>query len=521
MSLARDVTTVGGATLLSRLLGFFRDVGIAAVLGAGVLSDAYFAALQIPNLFRRLLAEGALNSAFVPMWLRIRHNSGPDEARGFGESVFGTMAVALGLLAIVCVLFAPTVIHLLAPGFRDPGDRFPLAVEFVRLSVPYIAVAGFVAVAASILNAEGRVAAAAFGLVIFNCVLLCAVVFIVLIDAKATTYAGAVLSGAIFVAGLAQLVLVGGALMRHPSRPRRLALSISTDVRHFFAQAIPGVVAGGVPQLKLMAGAMVASSSPAAVSWLYYANRLYELPLGVVSIAVASVMVPLIAASVRSGQVEEIASAQSRTLEIAVGLALPSAVAFAVLAEEIAGGLFERGAFGPHDTAMVAAALSAISAGLPGHVLEKVLGAVSFAHEDTRTPMIAALCGLATATVAALMLFPTNGHVGIAAGIAISGWVGATLLALILWRRGWLRLDREAQRRLPLIVVATAAMGAVILGGNRLLASVYDVSGSASARVITLGMLVTLGIGSYLVAIEMLGVAKIGQLYAAVRHRRL
>ena len=519
MSLARDVTTVGSATLLSRLLGFFRDVGIAAVLGAGALSDAYFAALQIPNLFRRLLAEGALNSAFVPMWLRIRDEGGPVGARRFGEGVLGLLAVALVAVAVLCFVFAPAVVHVVAPGFRDPGDRFPLAVEFVRLSVAYVAVAGVVAVAASILNAEGRVAAAAFGLVVFNCVLLIAVIDVVMRGARHSMLAGAILSGAIVVAGLFQLGLVGGALMRLSARPRAISLVPSHEVRRFFRQAIPGIVASGIPQLKLMAGAMVASSSPAAVSWLYYANRLYELPLGVVSIAVATVMGPMIAVSVRTRAAAEIAAAQSRTLEIAVALALPSAVAFAALADAIAGGLFERGAFGPHDTAMVAAALATISAGLPGHVIEKVLGAVSFAHEDTRTPMIAALCGLATTVAGSLVLFPLHGHVGIAAAIAGSGWVGATLLAFILWRRRWLMIDRAARRRLPLLVLATAVMAAVILGGYQLLSHSFDLTGSATARLTTLAVLVIAGLGGYLAALQALGAADLPDMVAAVRRR--
>jgi len=519
MSLARDVTTVGTATLLSRLLGFFRDVGIAAILGAGVLSDAYFAALQIPNLFRRLLAEGALNSAFVPMWLRIRDERGTDGARQFGERTLATLTAALVAIAILCIVFAPSVVHLLAPGFRIGGDRFALAVDFVRLSVSYIAVAGLVAVAASILNAEGKVGAVAFALVIFNGVFVSAVVVLVASGAQASFVSGAVLSLTIVVAGLAQLALIGAALLRREVRPRRLSIGLSPEVRRFFAQAIPGVVAGGIPQLKLMAGAMVASSSQAAVSWLYYANRLYELPLGVVSIAIASVIVPVIAASVRAESKERIAAAQSRAFEIALGLALPSAVAFAVLAEPISGGLFERGAFGPHDTAMVAGALAAISAGLPGHVLEKVFGAVSFAHEDTRTPMITALCGLAAAIAGALILFPRYGHVGIAAAIAISGWVGATALAVVLWRRGWVRIDREARRRLPRIVLATAVMAVAIGGGYELIASALNLRGTALARIASLAVLVAVGLGVYLASIQALGVARLGELRVAVRKR--
>jgi putative peptidoglycan lipid II flippase len=519
MSIARDVTTVGAATLTSRLLGFLRDAGIAALLGAGALSDAYFAALQIPNLFRRLLAEGALNSAYVPMSMRIRDENGAVAARQFSEEVLGAMVASLSGLALLCILFAPAIVHLLAPGFRSEGERFPLAVEFVRLSAGYVAVSAVVAVAASALNAQGRVAAAAFGLVVFNAVLVAVVLTLILSGAEATPGTAAVLSAAMAAAGAAQLACVGAAWLRLDVRPRRLWLSLSPAVRQFFRQAIPGVVAGGIPQLKLMAGAMVASSSQAAVSWLYYANRLYELPLGVISIAISSVLVPAIAASLRNEGGEHTAGAQSRALEIALALSLPSAVAFAVLSEAIAGGLFQRGAFGPRDTAMVAAALAAISAGLPGHSLEKVLGAVSFAHEDTRTPMMTALCGLATAVTGALILFPRYGHVGIAAAIALSGWIGATLLAIILWRRGWLRIEGAAWRRAPRIVLATAIMGTVIAGGDAVLVSLLDVASSSLARIATLGLLVSAGLAVYLLALQAFGVTSPRTLLEAVRER--
>ena len=519
MSLARDVTTVGVATLTSRLLGFLRDAGIAAVLGAGPLSDAYFAALQIPNLFRRLLAEGALNAAFVPMSLRIRDENGLAATRQFGEEVLGAMAASLCGLAVLCMIFAPVLMHLLAPGFRGEGARFPLAVEFVRLSMPYVAAAGIVAVAASALNAAGKVAAAAFGLVVFNGVLVAAVLALIISNAQATFGTAAVLSAAMAVAGIAQLLCVGAAWLRLETRPRRLSLALSPAVRRFFVQAIPGVVAGGIPQLKLMAGTMVASSSQAAVSWLYYANRLYELPLGVISIAIASVLGPVIAASVRSGDGAHTAGVQSRALEIALALSLPSAVAFAVLSEAIAGGLFQRGAFGPHDTAMVAAALAAISAGLPGHSLEKVMGAISFAHEDTHTPMYTALCGLATAVAGALVLFPRYGHVGIAAAIALSGWIGATLLAVILWRRAWLRIEGEAWRRVPRIILATFIMGGAIAAGDTFLTSLLDVSGSSFIRIAALGLMVAAGLGVYCVSLQALGVTSLPTLLHSMRQR--
>ena len=303
-----------------------------------------------------------------------------------------------------------------------------------------------------------------------------------------------------------------------PEPPLRLRLSLNPQVRRFFARVVPGILAGGAPQLKLMVGAMVASSSQASMSWLYYANRLYELPLGVVSIAISAVLVPAIAESVRSGQEDEIAAAQSRGLEIALGLALPSAVAFAVLATPIAGGLFERGAFGPRDTAMVAAALAAISAGLPGHALEKVFGAVSFAHEDTKTPMFTALAGIATAIVGALVLFPRYGHVGVAAAIALSGWVGATILGVILLRRRWLHFDRDVRQRLPRIILATIIMTGVIFGAQALIA-MLGLSRSSLVQIAALVVLVAIGLAVFLASLQVLGVAHWRTLAAAVRQR--
>ena len=536
MSLARDVTTMGGATLASRLLGFARDVGIAAVLGAGAFSDAFFAVLQATNFFRRLLAEGALNAAFVPLWLRIKQAEGERGAYRFFRQVLGAVLPAVAALAAIGLVFAGAIIDVLAPGFD--GERHALAADYLRIAAPYVALAGIVAVLAAVLNAQGRVVAVALGIVAFNAVLLLALAWIAVFEVALPSVVAAMLAHAIVLAGLAQLMvtgigflrlrrpaaLSGGAGTRSPHQPRRRdrparrPFVLSADARRFLALAGPGLVAAGIPQLKLIAGAMVASSSQAAVSWLYYANRLYELPLGIVSIAIAAVLVPTIAAGVRSNESHAIAAAQSRGLEIALGLALPAAVAFALLAEPIAGALFERGAFDARDTAAVAAALAAICAGLPGHALEKVFGGVAFAHEDTRTPMRAALAGLAVAVAGSLALFPHFGHVGVAAAIAVSGWVGATLLGAILRRRGWLRLDRDAARRLPRIIAATMIMGVAIFGVHELLASPF-IAREPLAPLAVLVLLVAIGLVAYVASLEVLGVARMRDLLAAVRRR--
>ena len=537
MSLARDVTTVGSATLVSRVLGFVRDMGIAAVLGAGVFADAFFAVLQLTNVFRRLLAEGALNAAFVPLWLRIKGAQGEDAAQSFLQEVLVAMLLAVGALALIGFLWAPAVVAVLAPGFD--AERSALAAHYLGSATPYVVLAGIVAVIAAALNAEGRVGAVALGIVAFNAVFLLALAWVAAFGAKPPA-AGATLAHAIVLAGTAQLLVTGAGFLRMRHRPgafsgkvdsgfpqkmrplrnsRPLRLRFSAETRRCFALAAPSLLAAGIPQLKLIAGAMVASSSPAAVSWLYYANRLYELPLGVASIAVAAVLMPTIAATVRSAQPDAIAAAQSRGFELGLGLALPAATAFALLAQPIAAGLFERGAFDARDTAAVAAALAAICAGLPGHVLEKVLGAVSFAHEDARTPMLTALAGLATALAGALVLFPHYGHVGVAAAIAISGWVGATLLGAILLARGWLGVDRAAVRRLPRIVLATVLMGAALIGAQALLASTLGGSASTPVRITALMLLVGIGLLVYLASLQVLGVARLRDLISAIRHK--
>lgn len=517
MSLARDITTVGSGTLISRLLAFFRDAGIAALLGAGPFSEAFFAVLQLVNFFRRLLAEGALNSAFVPIWLRLRSGKdGVANANRLTKRTLLTIGCMTGVIALLAIVLAPFVIAAIAPGFDEA--RRELAAFYLLIVAPYIVLAGLVAVIAAALNAEGRVGAVTVSTVAFNLVMVLALLFVLgEIEQFVTTVW---LALAIVVAGLLQLIVTGAAWLLTGKRWQRVSVRVPDQTQQLFARAVPGLIAAGIPQLKLIAAAAIASSSQAAVSWLYYANRLYELPLGVASIAIAAVIVPRIAASLRAGDTDTFAAVQSRAFEIALALALPAAAGFALLAEPIAGGLFERGAFGPLDTAAVAAALAAICAGLPGHVLEKMFGAVSFAHGDTHTPMIAALSGLAAAIAGGFLLFPHYGHVGVAAAIAISGWVGAALLGLILYGRGWLRLDQSGWRRLPRIVLATVIMGAVVAYGHAAGHTHFPhLAASSFGRLALLVVLVTLGVGVYLAALQLLGVAKLKDLISAVRAR--
>ena len=467
-------------------------------------------------MFRKLLAEGALNGAFVPMWLRLRSGDG---ARAFAEQIFGVMLVTLGSCALLCAAFAPAIIHLVAPGFAESSERFLFAVTFLRWSIGYVTVAGLASVAVAILNAEGRVASAAGSIAVFNTILVGAVLLVLVLGAGESLRSGIVLTASFTLGGIAQLALLVFALFRLANAPRRLRFGLSSDAKRFFARAIPAVIASGVPALTFIAGTIIASSSTAAVSWLYYAYRLYELPLGIVTVAVASVLTPRIAASVHVGDSEIKSGTQSRAFEIALGLSLPAAIGLALLAEPIAGVLFERGAFAAADTIAVAAALFAISVGLPGHALERVFAATCFAHEDTRTPMLTGLISLGIGVIAAILLSARFGHVGIAAGIASTGWISSFLLAITSLRRGWLHPAQELGRRLGGIVISSIIMGIALAACLCLAEHLFSAIYSTPVRLILLIVLMPLGIGIYFTGLRLFGVIRIGELLNAARQR--
>jgi len=516
MSLARDISTVGGGTLMSRLLAYARDAAIAALLGTGPFSEAFFAVLQVVNFFRRLLAEGALNGAFVPIWLRLRAGEdGPANANRFTTRTLVTVGCVTGIIALLAVLLAHVIIAVIAHGFDTARQQ--LAALYLVIVAPYIVVTGLVAVLSAALYAEHRVAAVTVSTVMFNLVLVGLLTFTMVHDVP-LFYVSIWLAVAIVAAGLIQFLITGIAWLLSGRRFLRVRVRARDQAAPFFARALPGLIAAGTPQLKLIASTALVSSSPAAVSWLYYANRLYELPLGVASVAIAAVIVPRIAASRHSGDRAAYGEAQSRAYEIALGLALPAATGFALLASQIASGLFEHGAFGAGDTEAVATALIAICSGLPGHVLEKVFGAVSFAHEDTGTPMKAALTGLATAVIGGIVLFPRFGYIGVAAAIALYGWVGASVLGSVLYQRGWLHLDDRAAGNLPRIAFATAIMGVALAGGLAAMElSFPTLPTSALGRLVELIVLVAFGFVVYATSIDRLGVAKFGQITTAVR----
>jgi putative peptidoglycan lipid II flippase len=455
----RSFLTVSTGTLASRLLGFARDAMVAALLGAGPVADAFLVAFQLVNVVRRLLTEGALNNALVPIWLSVKEAKGPLAASAFAGRVLGTISTALILATAAAGLLMPWIVTALAPGFAGEAT-LQLAVDDARLMLPYLAFAGPATVTMALLNAQGRFALTAFAPLLFNGALI-AVMIVLIFKRWDASDAALIIAATVGIAGLLQLlILLSRSRGSHFATPLRV--TFDSEMRSFVAKALPGMIAGAGPQLLIVAGAIVASTSPSAVSWLYFANRLIELPLGIVSVAIGAVLVPELARAVQAEDIHAATQAESRGLELAIGLALPATLGLMALSEPVVRLLFEHGAFTASDTASTAHALIWLALGLPAQVLVKALSPAFFARGDTVTPLWATLKGLAVTIVLAVVLGRLFDVRGIAAAIALGAWSGA----LVLIRNGFatfgFSIDPMARQRLPRIVAAALIMGGLL-----------------------------------------------------------
>jgi putative peptidoglycan lipid II flippase len=455
----RSFLTVSSGTLASRLLGFLRDSMIAALLGTGPVADAFLVAFQLINVIRRLLTEGALNAALVPVWLRLRETEGEAAAGRFAGRVLGATSAILLAGAVLIGFLMPFVIAALAPGFSG-AETLRYAVDDARLMLPYLAFAGPAAVLLALSSAQGRFFLTAFSPLLFNIALIAVMLALILAGSDAGVVALA-LAAAVGIAGFLQLLVL---VMRRDGEgiATPLRVSFDADMRSFLAHAVPGMVASSGPQLLAVGGAIIASLSPSAVSWLYFANRLIELPLGIVGVAMGTVLVPELTRAVRGGVRSAIAQAESRALELAVGLVLPATLGLMALSEPIVRLLFEHGAFNAADTSATSRALTWLALALPAHVLVKALSPAFFAREDTLAPLLATLTGFVVAIVSAVLLGHLFGASGIAAGIAAGAWSNASSLIGRGGKTFGFSLDATARHRLPRIAAAALVMGALL-----------------------------------------------------------
>jgi putative peptidoglycan lipid II flippase len=522
MKLYSAFATVGGLTMVSRVLGFLRDILIAAVLGTGAVADAFFVAFRMPNLFRRLFAEGAFNAAFVPLFAKRLEADGADAAREFAEEAMAGLFAVLLLVTAVAQIAMPWLILGLAPGFTaDPG-KLDLATTLTRITFPYLLCMSLVALLSGVLNSLHRYTAAAAAPILLNAVLI-AVMLVAHARGIGDAAAGHLLAWGVTAAGLLQLALLWIAARRAGFAVRLRAPRMSEGIRRLVALGIPGVVAGGITQINIVVGTIIASLEAGAVSYLYYADRLYQLPLGIVGVAIGVVLLPDLSRHLGAGDKAAAMDSQNRSMELGLLLTLPAAVALLVAAEPIIRVLFERGAFTHQDTVATAWALAAFAIGLPAFVLIKVLQPGFFAREDTRTPMRFAAINLvlnAGGSLALFFAFKSAGlmpHVGIALATSIAAWVNAAMLWGTLKLRGDFVIDRRLARNVPLIGLASVLMGGGVVAAATVLDPMLHARSGLAVQAATLAGVVSVGVVLFAGVIVGTGVMNAAQLKRRLR----
>lgn len=514
MNLVRAIATIGSFTMLSRVTGLAREMMIAHFMGASAVADAFFVAFRFPNLFRSLFAEGAFNAAFIPLFAGTHAAEGESAAKRFAEQALSVMALVLVVFVAVMELIMPWAVYALAPGFADEPGKLELATELSRICFPYLLFISLTSLQAGVLNSMGRFAAAAATPVLLNLTSMAGLWAL----APHTDTAGHALAWGTFAAGILQLAWLTYTLRRNGMKLRLRRPRLSPQIKTLFTRIVPGAVGASVYQVNLLINTIIASTiATGAVSYLNYADRVNQLPLGVVGVAVGTALLPLLSRQIRSGDAQAATDSQNRAMEFALLLTLPAAAALMTIAEPVIRVLFERGSFTPADTAATAAALVAFAAGLPAYVLIKVLVPGFFAREDTKTPVKVAGAAVAVNVALNLALIGPLAHVGMALATALSAWFNVMILAWLLHRRGHLGLDRRLLVRVPRIVAAAVLMGGVLLVLEPI--SRPHAINSATA----LGLLVALvvaGMAAYVLAAQILGAASLAEIRKTLRRNK-
>lgn len=494
MSFFKAIATVGGFTLASRVLGFIRDVLTASFLGAGPVADAFFIALKLPNFFRRITAEGAFSVAFVPMFSKMSEEKGPAEAKAFAEEAQSVMIAVLLPFTVICIIAMPWLLYVLAPGVHSDPVRLELSVEFSRISFPYILLMSLAALLGGVMNSMGRFAAFAAAPILFNGMLIVAL----LLGSRLFESDGHALAWGLAGAGVAQLLWMIWNYWRLGYVLRIRRPTLTPRIRKLFSLMVPGAIGAGAAQINLFIDMILASLLPiGSISFLYYADRLYQLPLGVIGVAIGTALLPMLARAIKrcDGEAEKLLGTGFETGLI---LSLPAAVGLIVIAQPIMHVLFVRGEFTSDNAMQSAYAMMAYASGLPAYVLARVFSTAYFAREDTSTPVRFAIICAVINTVLALAFIGPLQHVGIALATGITAWVNLAMLIHGLHKKRHLDLPARTLARSWRVVLSGAAMAVILWALNLWVIP--------EMTLLHLALLIAAGCTSYFGCLYMLGI---------------
>lgn len=493
------IFTVGGYTLLSRLTGFARDIMLAAILGAGPVADAFFVALRLPNHFRAIFAEGAFNAAFVPAYAHVHGEEGEAAARLFADRIFTLLFASQVVLLVVAWLFMPQAMTLLAPGFtEDPAQR-QLAIALTRITFPYLLLITLVTLYGGILNVMHRFASAAAAPIFLNLAMMATLAL-----AAFFPTAGHAAAWGVLISGVLQYLLLAGDVARQGAMPKFAPLKLDADVRAFFAALGPATLGSMGTQVALFADTIIATFLPAgALSALYYADRLNQLPIGVIGIAVGTVLLPDMSRRLTANDHDGAMAAQRRAFDFTLLLSIPFVAAFLVVPGVIMRAMFARGAFTKADAAAAAATLAAYAVGLVPFVLIRSAVATFYARKDTATPVKAALTGVAVNVALKFALVGSLAQVGLALATAVGAWVNLLLVLFFAARAGYLEVDAALRRSVGKFALAGLVLAAALGATNALAPGLLQ--GIAHLREeLILAILVVVGAVAYGLAVWLL-----------------
>ena len=513
MNLLKATGTIGGLTLVSRVAGFAREMLMSRVMGASWQADAFFVAFRLPNTFRRLFGEGAFSAGFVPLYAqRLQGENGEAEAKNFSEEVLAVFVPTLVLFTILFEIIMPLFVAAIS-GYS--GEQLGLATFLTRITFPYLILISLVSLFSGILNSITRFTAAAFAPALLNLAMLTALIFVpVGGTVSATALAIAVTIGGVLQLGLLMFACKRAGIVLKLRRPR-----MTPGVRQFVRVVIPATFGAGVYQIAAFIDTFfLARIGTGALSYFNYADRLNQLPLGVIGAALGTAILPAVSRHVGAGEPEKAAKVQGQAAELAMLLCLPAALALAVSALPLVSALFQGGRFTPEDARMTALTLSIIVLGLPAYVLVKVLTPGFYSRQDTATPVKIAVLVLVANVVLNFVLIPPFGIAGLASAIAICSWLNCLMLYIVLHRRGYFRIEAWLANRIFRQLLAGALMVAALYGIRTVLGGWFD--GSVGHRLVGVATLVGGGMAVYFPAVWVLGGTDREELKSLFRRRR-
>lgn len=515
MSLFKSIATFGGFTFVSRITGFLRDILLANMLGAGMLSDAFFVSFKLPNLFRSLFAEGAFTSAFVPIFSQKLVQDGKKKSIFFASQAISVLVFFLFLFVLLFEVCMPWVVNFLAPGFVEDAGKMELATSLCRITFPFLLFVSIVSFQAGILNSFEKFAAPAAAPIILNLVIISsAVVFVPFSPTQAHGFAiGITVAGFLEILWLAYFLNLQNVHLRPYFRIGKILKK--PEIKILFKRIAPGVVGAGIYQINMVVDTILVSLvGTGAISWLYYANRLQQLPLGVVGAAISVALLPVLSRQLKSGDLKESTQTQNKAFEYGALLSFPAAVMLIVLAHPIINILFEHGRFSSADTAMTANAVMAYAIGLPSYVLVKALMPNFFARGDTVTPVKFSAVVFAVNLIFNLILMKPFGHVGIASATTIAAFVSLFQYLYGLKKRGFWLISNRLLFQTAKILICSIGMGIVVLGANCSLDHLLGgwLGFNLPIKLSILLSLSVLGLATFLIFAKMMGVLDVSEI---------